>query len=67
MTVETLEGDREIIEKALDEYGRVVTGEITPEQYTDDRLLLIELKSELRTALFFRISGPFMLTLHKRH
>ncbi len=50
MTVETLEGDREIIEKALDEYGRVVTGEITPEQYTDDRLLLIELKSELRTA-----------------
>jgi uncharacterized protein YjbI with pentapeptide repeats len=43
-------GDREIIEKTLGDYGLVITGQMAPEEFTDDRLLLIELKSELRMA-----------------
>ncbi len=50
MTIDPLEGDREVIEKALDDYGLVVTGEMKPEEFTDDKLLVIELKSELRNA-----------------
>ncbi|MCP4351776.1 MAG: toll/interleukin-1 receptor domain-containing protein [Desulfobacterales bacterium] len=50
MTIDPVEGDREIIEKALDEYGLVVTGKMPPEEYTDDRLLIVELKSQLRIA-----------------
>ncbi|MDM8552421.1 pentapeptide repeat-containing protein [Desulfobacterales bacterium HSG2] len=51
MTVDPVEGDREVIEKELDEYGLVITGKMTPEEYVDnDPLLLIELKSELRSA-----------------
>lgn len=44
--------DREIIEKTLTEYGLVVTGNMKPEEFTDDKLLLIELKNELRMARF---------------
>ncbi|MCP4353758.1 MAG: toll/interleukin-1 receptor domain-containing protein [Desulfobacterales bacterium] len=52
MIIDPLEGKREVIEKALDEYGLVVTGKMMLEEYTDDRLLLIELKSELRNAQY---------------
>ncbi len=50
MIIDPVVGEREIIEKALDEYGLVVTGNMMPEEFTNDRLLLIELKSELRSA-----------------
>ncbi|MCP4350543.1 MAG: toll/interleukin-1 receptor domain-containing protein [Desulfobacterales bacterium] len=50
MIIDPVEGEREIIEKALDEYGLVVTGKMTPEKFTHDNLLLIELKSEMRAA-----------------
>ncbi len=50
MTIDPVEGDREIIEKALDEYGLVVTGKMLPDEYTDDRLLKIELESKLTQA-----------------
>ncbi|MCP4106255.1 MAG: DUF1566 domain-containing protein [Desulfobacteraceae bacterium] len=50
MIIDPVEGEREIIEKALDEYGLVITGNMTPEEFTNDRLLLIEMKSELRYA-----------------
>lgn len=43
-------GDREIIEQTLDDYGLVITGQMPPEEFTSDRLLLIELRSELRMA-----------------
>jgi len=32
-------GEREIIEEILDEYGLVITGKMTPEEFTDDKLL----------------------------
>ncbi len=50
MIIKPANGDRKTIEKYLDDYGLVITGNMTPEEYTDDRLLLIELKSELRSA-----------------
>jgi len=50
MIIDPVDGEREIIEKVLNEYGLVVTGKMTPEEFTEDRLLIIELKSELRAA-----------------
>ncbi len=50
MTIDPIEGEREVIEKALDEYGLVVTGKMLPEQYTNDRLLKIELEGKLNLA-----------------
>ncbi len=43
-------GKRDVIEKTLNEYGLVITGKMSPEEFTDDRNLIIELKSELRIA-----------------
>ena len=50
MIIETKDGDKEIIEKALKEYELVVRGEQPPESLTSDALQLIELKTELRIA-----------------
>jgi hypothetical protein len=51
MIVETQEGDKEIIERELHEYGMVVTGGMTPEEfYPEDRLAVIELKAQLHSA-----------------
>jgi len=50
MVVEPFEGETEIFEKALDEYGLVITGQISVEEYTSDRDLILELKNELRLA-----------------
>ncbi len=56
MIIYPLKGNPEVFEKALNEYGLVVTGKISPEEYTDDKLLLIDLKHELRSA-FVRIES----------
>jgi len=51
MIIETSDGKYETIEKELANFGLVVTGEMSPEEYAlGDRLLLIELKNELRIA-----------------
>ncbi len=50
MTIETKDGDPEVIEEALDKYGLVVRGEMPIEEFTEDKLLVLELKDELRTA-----------------
>lgn len=50
MIVDPGNGTPEIIERALDDYGLVVSGKIAPEEFTDDRLLMIELKGKLRSA-----------------
>ncbi|MCP4105372.1 MAG: TIR domain-containing protein, partial [Desulfobacteraceae bacterium] len=51
MTIDPVEGDREVIEKALDEYGLVVTGKMTPEEYCgNDPLQTMELKTQLSIA-----------------
>lgn len=50
MVIEAEDGSREIIEKALEEYELVVTGQIPPESIFDDRAKILELKNELRIA-----------------
>jgi DNA-binding MurR/RpiR family transcriptional regulator len=50
MVIDPLEGDKEIIEQALDDYGLVITGQLPPEKYSKDRGLITELKYELKLA-----------------
>ncbi|MCP4104380.1 MAG: toll/interleukin-1 receptor domain-containing protein [Desulfobacteraceae bacterium] len=66
MTIDTLEGDREIIEQALDEYGLVVTGKMLLEEFTDDRLLKIELESKLTQARAEIETQKLLLQYHER-
>ena len=51
MIIEPESGEVEVIERALDEYGLVIRGIITPEEFADDPLFAIELKSELRLSI----------------
>lgn len=48
LIIDPIDGDREVLEKALVDYGLVVTGKISPEKYTDDKILILELKTNLR-------------------
>ena len=48
LIIEADDGSREIIEKALEEYELVVTGQQPPESIFDDRVKVLELKNELR-------------------
>lgn len=50
LVIESENGDREIIEKALQEYELVVRGESPPESLFDSRTKVLELKNELRIA-----------------
>lgn len=47
MTIEHPEGHREIVEDYLNRYGLVVSGLITPEQYTQNPLEIMDLKRQL--------------------
>ncbi len=47
MIIDPVDGDREIIEKALNDYGLVVTGNMKPEEFTDDKLLIMDLQNQL--------------------
>lgn len=50
MTIETENGDKETIEKLLQNYELVVIGEKPPESLFDSQLQILDLKSELRLA-----------------
>ena len=50
MVIDRIEGDREIFEHTLDEYGLVITGKMQPEEFSNDPFLVMELKNELRMA-----------------
>jgi hypothetical protein len=50
LIIESENGDKEIIEKALEEYESVVRGEISPEKFLDSKIKIIELRQELRIA-----------------
>ena len=45
MTVETPQGEQEKIEKTLDEYGLVVTRQMAPEEFLDDKIAILELRA----------------------
>ncbi len=46
MIIDPLEGDREVIEKTLDEYGLVVTGKMTPEEFPQDEIFIVPVRLE---------------------
>jgi hypothetical protein len=50
LIVLTPQGTEERIERELEEYGRVVTGEISPEEYLSDEYAVIALKHKLEIA-----------------
>ncbi|MCP4135112.1 MAG: pentapeptide repeat-containing protein [bacterium] len=52
MIIEHPEGEKEIIEKELNDYGLVVKGDMPIEEFTQDPFLILELKNELRFAQF---------------
>jgi uncharacterized protein YjbI with pentapeptide repeats len=50
MIVDPVEGEKQVIEKALDEFGLVISGRMSLEEFTDDPFLAIEFKQELKIA-----------------
>jgi uncharacterized protein YjbI with pentapeptide repeats len=50
MIIDTLEGEPEVVEKALNEYGLVITGRTEPEDVIDDPLLIVSMKNEISIA-----------------
>lgn len=50
LVIESDNGDKEVIEKALQEYELVVRGETSPETFFDNKAKVLELKNELRIA-----------------
>lgn len=48
LIIESPNGDRDVIEKALQEYELVVSGEAAPEQFFESKAKVLELKNELR-------------------
>jgi hypothetical protein len=52
LIIESDNGKQEVIEKALNEYELFVTGKRAPEEITDNQLLVLEMRNELRMAKF---------------
>jgi uncharacterized protein YggU (UPF0235/DUF167 family) len=52
LIIETNDGEKEIVEKALEEYQLIVTGQKKPEEITTNQRLILELNSELRIAKY---------------
>ena len=50
LIIEPTEGEREIIEKTLDDYGAVVTGNLAIEEFLPNPIDQLELKNKLRLA-----------------
>jgi hypothetical protein len=50
MIIDTPTGQREIIEKTLEEYGMVITGKMEPESFLSDPLEVMALKNKLEIA-----------------
>jgi len=67
MIIEPLNGRVEVFERALDEYGLLLTGRITAEQFTDDPFLAMNLKNELRLAQTRIESQKELLQYQEKH
>lgn len=50
LIVESEDGNTDVIEKALTEYELIIAGDRYPEDFTNNKELILELKSELRIA-----------------
>jgi hypothetical protein len=73
LIIESENGDREIIEKALQEFEMVVRGDVLPEALFDSKAKVLELKNELRIAQvridsqrdIIELQGQELLTLRQ--
>jgi hypothetical protein len=50
LIVETKDGKLKTVEQALNEYKKIITGEVSPESFTKDQHLILAIKTELRVA-----------------
>lgn len=50
MTIDPVDGKREIIEKTLNDYGLVITGKMLPEEFESDPLQVMALRNKLEIA-----------------
>lgn len=48
LTIETPDGNSEIVEKALQEYELIVSGQEAPEKFTSNDKVILELRNEIR-------------------
>jgi hypothetical protein len=67
LIIESDNGDREVIEKALQEYELVVRGETAPELFMPSSASTIELKNELRIAMLRVESQRDIINLQGEH
>lgn len=52
MTIETSDGDTEVVEKALQDYELVMSGKLQPEAISKNDKVILDLKNELRITQF---------------
>ena len=50
MVIVTPEGEKDVVERILNQYGCVITGKSSVEELTTDPILALELRNELRLA-----------------
>ncbi len=50
LTIESDEGELEVVERALTEYGQVVIGQLSPQEFLSDPLAIVELNNRLEIA-----------------
>lgn len=68
LIVETPEGDRELIEKTLEDYGLVVVGEMQPAELLPDKLQEVQLRHKLDLAVLEVTHTKELLALsHESH
>ncbi|MCP4132269.1 MAG: pentapeptide repeat-containing protein, partial [bacterium] len=52
MMIDIVQGSREILLKAMKEYGSLLTGSLPVNEYTEDKILIMEIENELKCAQF---------------
>ena len=67
MIIETPEGKREEIEQTLQEYGKVLSGQMAPEKFIKDDLMVHDLKIQLETAKLQIESEKRLSQIAKKH
>lgn len=66
LVIETETGDKEIIEKVLEEYSLVVTNQKAPEDFFENPIKIIELKTELDMA-YIRLESANRFIKHQEN
>ena len=67
LVVDTPKGEAERIERTLEEYGRVVIGDLAVEDFLENKVEAIELKTQLRAAYLQLESARDIIQLKSEH